>query len=96
MTRLLTVTEAAEIARVHPNSMRRAIRKGQISAVRVGGQWRVDGDALTPQLIAQPAKPEPVGFLRFVRPELHRSSSPTLPIRPRDTGAHSDREGLSD
>ena len=93
---LLTVQEAAEQLRVHPVSLRRMIRRGDIAAVRVGRLWRVDEESLKPQRVEKPAKPEPVGFLRYVHLESPRPSGSMSPTRPRDTGAHSDLEAWSD
>jgi excisionase family DNA binding protein len=45
---LLPVKEAAALVRQHPNTVRRAIREGRLSAVRLGpgGQLRVPRRAL--------------------------------------------------
>lgn len=34
---ILTITEFAELIRVHPNSVRNMIKKGRLSAFRIGG-----------------------------------------------------------
>lgn len=49
MTRLLSVTEAAERLHVHPATIRRMIARGEISAKRVGRVWRVDPSDLEPE-----------------------------------------------
>ena len=42
---LLTVEEAAALARVHHNTLRKLLNAGQIAgAFRVGRQWRVPAD----------------------------------------------------
>ncbi len=41
MKRMYTVTEAAEIMRLHPKTVRKKVREGAINAVRVGGQYRI-------------------------------------------------------
>ena len=51
---LLTIDEAAALLRVHPTSVRRLIKRGEIRAIRIGRVWRVN---LTPLLNADtPAK----------------------------------------
>jgi len=40
MSDFLTVTEAATIVRVHPETMRDWLRTGKIRGVKFGGQWR--------------------------------------------------------
>lgn len=42
MSRLLTTTEAAEYLRLHPVTVRRKARAGEIPFIRLGGQWRFD------------------------------------------------------
>jgi excisionase family DNA binding protein len=37
----LTVTEAAELMRVDPRTLRRALEAGQVPGVRVGNVWRI-------------------------------------------------------
>jgi len=53
---LLTVDEAAEQLRVHPETIRRAIRRGDLPAVRVGSVYRVDGSAIQPVRAAKPER----------------------------------------
>lgn len=43
---LLTVEEAAEHLRLHPSTVYRLARRGELPAVKVGRQWRMDGEAL--------------------------------------------------
>ena len=45
---LLTVDEAAEVIRVHPETIRRMIRRGELAALKVGNVYRVDQDDLRP------------------------------------------------
>jgi excisionase family DNA binding protein len=45
---MMTVREAAEQLRVHPETIRRMIKRGEISAVKVGSVYRVSVDDLTP------------------------------------------------
>ena len=47
MSRLLTTTEAAEYLRLHPVTVRRKARAGEIPFIRLGGQWRFDEAILT-------------------------------------------------
>lgn len=69
---MLTVQEAAEHLRVHPETIRRMIKRGDISAVKIGSVYRVSVDVVTP---TRQAPPEPVEradespLAEFVRPE---------------------------
>lgn len=52
---LYTIDEAAQALGVHPRTVRRYIQKGQLRAERIGGVWRISGEALkamfdTPEL----------------------------------------------
>lgn len=38
---VLTPEEAAEILRVHPETIMRRLRKGEIPAAKIGKQWRI-------------------------------------------------------
>lgn len=53
---LLTVEEAAAELRVHPATVRRMIRRGEIPAVKVGRLWRVDADVTKPVRVEQPTR----------------------------------------
>jgi len=46
MPKLLTIKEVAEYLAVSIDTVRRLIRNGQLSASKVGGQWRMDQDAI--------------------------------------------------
>lgn len=46
MDQLLTLDEVAETLKVHENTILRIIKKAEISAIKVGGQWRLSTDAL--------------------------------------------------
>ena len=41
-----TVNEAAGYLRVHPCTIRRHIKSGEIPAFRVGGVWRLDKESI--------------------------------------------------
>lgn len=41
-----TIDEAAEYLKVSVNTIRNLIERGDLRAVKVGGQWRIPGDAL--------------------------------------------------
>lgn len=43
---LLTIKEAAQIARLHPNSIRNAITQGRLEAVRIGRNIRISEQEL--------------------------------------------------
>jgi excisionase family DNA binding protein len=42
----MTVDEVAESLRTSPSTVRRLIRHGELGALRIGSQWRVDADDL--------------------------------------------------
>lgn len=70
---MLTVLEAAERLNVHPETIRRMIRRGELGAMKIGHVYRINPDDLTPTRVevARPAAaPEPASPLaRFVQPE---------------------------
>lgn len=43
---LLTIIQVAERLSIHPVTVARLVRRGEIEAFRVGGQWRFDADEL--------------------------------------------------
>lgn len=43
-SKLLTVNEVAEWLRVDPDTIRRWLRSGALTGVKVGGLWRVEHD----------------------------------------------------
>ena len=59
--RLLSIGEVAELFAVSPTTVRRLIATGQLPAVRIGGQLRI----------------EAVAIRRFIGGRLERSSGPT-------------------
>ena len=63
---MLTVAEAAAYLRVHPVSLRRMIRRGDLPALRVGRVWRIAAADLQPTTAPRAPKPEPVGFMKYV------------------------------
>lgn len=70
MQQLVSVQEAAARLQVHPATVRRMIRRGELSAVKVGKLWRLDPADLSPERIAQPvARPRPY------RPRTRRGGS---------------------
>ena len=56
---LVTVREAAKYMRVSARTVYRLIESGQISAVRIGKQWRIPSNDLpgNEPVAAQPASP---------------------------------------
>jgi len=40
-SRVFTITEVAEILRVHPTTIYRLIKRGILPGVRVGSSWRI-------------------------------------------------------
>jgi excisionase family DNA binding protein len=61
---LLTVNEAAAELRVHPETIRRLIRRGELDATKVGSVWRVPAGAIDPPWVTIPAERAP----RAVKP----------------------------
>ena len=45
--RWVSVDDAAELLSVHPTTLRRMLRRGELPAIRVGKLWRIDIDAVT-------------------------------------------------
>lgn len=56
-----TVEEFAEIFKVSPESVRNLIRKGEISAIKIGKQYRIS-KTVVDRYFAQVATPEELGF----------------------------------
>lgn len=53
---LLTLDEVAQTLKVHENTVLRIIRKAEISAIKVSGQWRITVDALEDYLESRTVK----------------------------------------
>jgi excisionase family DNA binding protein len=69
-TRLLTVREAAEMLRIHPDTLREHLRAGRVRGMKVGSQWRVPEDVaeVPPLDPLPPRRREPRGeFARLAR-----------------------------
>lgn len=47
---LMTVKEAAAYLRCHASTIYRLLRKEKLPGVKVGNQWRIDGDLLAKRL----------------------------------------------
>lgn len=54
MTPLLTVDEAAAYANCHRVTILRAIRRGEIAALKIGNTYRISADEFTPTRREQP------------------------------------------
>jgi excisionase family DNA binding protein len=54
---LLTSREIAQILHVHPETVRRAARRGALPSLQVGRAWRFDVEAVLRALAATPAEP---------------------------------------
>lgn len=93
---LLTVDEAAAELRVHPATIRRMIKRGDIAAVRIGKVWRVDASIVTPVVATVEAVPvEEHSAAYYVQLAQHHSSALASPTPPPDTGARNDQAGWS-
>lgn len=76
---LLTVGEAAIELRVHPETIRRMIRRGDLVGVRIGQCYRVDATQIMPVRADRPERRRRVDhspLARFVQPGWpHRAST---------------------
>lgn len=58
--RLLSIQDAAELVACHPATLRRAIARGELPALRIGSRYRVRLSDLQPEVLgAHPAAPAP-------------------------------------
>lgn len=64
---LLTVAEAAAILRLHPVTVQRLLRRGELPGVRVGRQWRIRRTDLDDRLRGE--GPEVEGAVMDSKPE---------------------------
>lgn len=55
---LLTISDAAAILKLHPVTVERLIRQGDLPAVKVGGSIRLQRRALDAHLAANAVKPK--------------------------------------
>lgn len=55
MEEMVSVAEGARILGVHPDTLRRLIKQGQIPALRVGRSWRLRPSDLAPGFQQAPA-----------------------------------------
>jgi excisionase family DNA binding protein len=46
LKRVLTIGEVAEILRVHPTTIYRLVKRGELPGFKVGGNWRINSEAL--------------------------------------------------
>jgi excisionase family DNA binding protein len=46
LKRVLTIGEVAEMLRVHPTTIYRLVKRGELPGFKVGGNWRINSDAL--------------------------------------------------
>ena len=53
---LLTLDEVSETLKVHKDTVKRIIRKAELSAIKVSGQWRIKVDALEDYLESRTTK----------------------------------------
>ena len=43
---VLTITEVADILRVHPTTIYRLVKRGELPGFKIGGCWRINRDSL--------------------------------------------------
>ena len=75
---MLTVDEVAEVLRVHPATIRRMIKRGEMPAVRVGRLWRVDASVTRATLVTQPEPPDVVKYSAAYYIQLATPSEPHI------------------
>ena len=46
LKRVLTVNEVAEMLRVHPTTVYRLVRRGDLPGFKIGGNWRINRASL--------------------------------------------------
>lgn len=72
MEQYLTVDEAAKLLRVHPETIRRMIRRGDLPFIRVGKTYRIDSSDIRTQRNPKPRRierPDHSPLARYARPE---------------------------
>ena len=52
---IMTVEEVAEYLRVHPSTIYRMLRHGEIPAFRVGSDWRFHRNVISKWILALPS-----------------------------------------
>ena len=67
MEEMVTVAEGARILGVHPETLRRLIKQGQIPALKVGRSWRLRPSDLVPGFQQAPAPKKAQKKGRFAR-----------------------------
>lgn len=80
MEKMVSVAEAAGVLGVHPATVQRAIRRGDIPATRLGRQWRVRMSDLEPTYHGEPVErkvTQPQGRFAQLASELARSGART-------------------
>jgi excisionase family DNA binding protein len=49
---VLTISEVAEMLRLHPTTIYRLVKRGEIPGFKIGGNWRINGESLDAWLSA--------------------------------------------
>ncbi|GAA4331520.1 helix-turn-helix domain-containing protein [Flaviaesturariibacter amylovorans] len=73
MNQLLTINEAAATLRVGHQAVRAAIKKGDLIAALIGGDWRISVEHLNEYLAGRSNKPKRAIY--SVRPTLGKAGS---------------------
>jgi excisionase family DNA binding protein len=55
--KMVSVEEAAEVLGLHPATVQRAIKRGELPATRVGRKWRIRPSDLEPRYHAEVSAP---------------------------------------
>jgi excisionase family DNA binding protein len=59
LKRVLTIGEVAEILRVHPTTIYRLVKRGDLPGFKIGGNWRINKASLDLWLSAVGPRPDP-------------------------------------
>ena len=76
---LLTVDEVATELRVHPETVRRMIKRGQLAAVMAGNMYRIPAEEIKPKRFEPTPRAsvdDPSPLARFARPEWRHPKRP--------------------
>jgi excisionase family DNA binding protein len=89
METYLSVKQAAELLQVHPETILRMIRRGDLAHVKVGTIYRISRDDIKPRRNPKPARQSAVDespLARFVSPEWRAGRSTSEPSHGRRGG----------
>ena len=62
MPKILTLPEVADYLRVHPSTIYRLVKKGQIPALKIGSDWRFNRESIDEWLAAAETSTAPAAI----------------------------------